>query len=81
MCEAFLSKGFLSYYVTLCSDVTGHVSRETDLLYGSDIATRQVYEEGAKRVTLSALNGINCEYYYILYSNPDIDRITIYVVN
>ncbi|XP_024972013.1 kinesin-like protein KIN-7H [Cynara cardunculus var. scolymus] len=30
-----------------------------DRVYGSDSTTRQVYEEGAKRVALSALNGIN----------------------
>ncbi|KAK9073294.1 hypothetical protein SSX86_007618 [Deinandra increscens subsp. villosa] len=30
-----------------------------DRVYGSEVATRQVYEEGAKRVALSALNGIN----------------------
>lgn len=37
---------------------------ETDRVYGCDTSTRQVYEEGAKRVALSALNGINCEYCY-----------------
>ncbi|KAF5818022.1 putative plus-end-directed kinesin ATPase [Helianthus annuus] len=30
-----------------------------DRVYGSDSTTRQVYEEGVKRVALSALNGIN----------------------
>ncbi|KAI3684923.1 hypothetical protein L6452_34152 [Arctium lappa] len=30
-----------------------------DRIYGSDATTRQVYEEGAKRVALSAINGIN----------------------
>lgn len=30
-----------------------------DRVYGSESTTRQVYEEGAKRVALSALNGIN----------------------
>ncbi|GJZ94486.1 putative kinesin motor domain-containing protein [Tanacetum coccineum] len=37
----------------------------TDRVYGSESTTRQVYEEGAKRVALSALNGILLRIYRI----------------
>lgn len=32
-----------------------------DRVFGCECPTRQVYEEAAKEVTLSAVNGINCE--------------------
>lgn len=34
---------------------------DIDRVFGCECPTRQVYEEAAKEVTLSAVNGINCE--------------------
>jgi hypothetical protein len=34
----------------------------TDRVFGKDVATRHVYEEGAKEVALSVVRGINCMY-------------------
>lgn len=33
-----------------------------DRVFRFDCSTRQVYEEGAKEVSLSVVNGINCKY-------------------
>ena len=33
----------------------------TDRVFGNDDSTRKVYEESAKEIALSVLNGINCE--------------------
>lgn len=33
-----------------------------DRVFRGDCATRQVYEEGAKEIALSVVNGINCKY-------------------
>lgn len=33
-----------------------------DKVFRGDCTTRQVYEEGAKDIALSVVNGINCKY-------------------
>lgn len=34
----------------------------SDRVFSAECSTRQVYEEGARQVALSVLNGINCTY-------------------
>jgi hypothetical protein len=34
----------------------------TDRVFGKDVATRHVYEEGAREVAMSVVRGINCMY-------------------
>lgn len=38
-----------------------------DRVFSPDCSTRQVYMEGVKEVALSAVNGINCKYPYLLF--------------
>ena len=45
---------------------------ETDRVFGADTPTKQVYEEGARAVALSAVGGINCEYFSWPHLLPDI---------
>lgn len=44
------------------------VLRFVDKVFRSSSSTREVYEQGAKDVAISVVNGFNCEYGF-LYSN------------
>ena len=47
---------FVRLFVLLC-----HLPGGLDRVFGCDSTTKQVYEEGAKEVALSVVNGINCK--------------------
>ena len=44
----------------------GFLCSFSDRVFGIDSTTKQVYEEGAREVVLSVVNGINCKYYFYL---------------